>query len=680
MLGKYRIFEELGRGGFAAVYRALNPTLRREVALKVLHPQLTSDPQFVQRFDREATAAANLEHPHIVPIYDKGEVDGRFYIEMRLVRGGSLARRLAERGRLPWDEASRIMIEVGGALGYAHDQGVLHRDLKPANILLDERSGALLSDFGLVRILDDPTRYTSSNPLTMSTGEFVGTPAYIAPELYEGATATAATDIYALGCVLYEILTGEALFKGATPMVLMRAHDIGAQFPTVWPLDIPPDVVPVLQRAVARKPGERYQGTSEFLDALRAVETAVVEQRISAEVARLTTEATKACGDGRFEVASELAEQALKLRAEDAAATEVRNTARAALARKQQLAPVVASYLKETREAEEQLSTKREQLTAERHARSEALQALANEKAQVETRLAEIVAGQATSTQALALLDRHEAELDQCAKRTTERVAQASQLEALWAGGKLVEVEAWLGERRAPGSLPREAPASVAPSEPLDRTVSPTPQDDGKAMVCVPAGVFLYLYSKEKRSLPEYWVDKTPVTNAEYARFVTAVGCEPPKHWRGTSPPENIADHPVVNVSWDDAAAYCQWAGKRLPTGEEWEKAARGTDGRAYAWGDVFDTGKCNTAGGNVEGTTPVGRYSPRGDSPYGCVDMTGNVWEWTTESFSESEKTVRGGSWLHRDGLAGVVCRLGARPTAGDLTLGFRCVRSKDQ
>jgi len=199
---------------------------------------------------------------------------------------------------------------------------------------------------------------------------------------------------------------------------------------------------------------------------------------------------------------------------------------------------------------------------------------------------------------------------------------------------------------------------------------------DGKEMVRVPAGAFLYGDGKERRKLPEFWIDKTPVTNAEYARFVTATGHKPPRHWKGKTPPEEIVDHPVVNVSWHDAVAYAEWAGKRLPTEEEWEKAARGTDGRKYPWGDQEPASDLCNFGGNVGDTTPVGKYSPQGDSPYGCVDMAGNVWEWTASDYSGAYKVLRGGSWNYAPNDVRGAYRYGGHPINRNDYGGFRCAR----
>jgi len=202
---------------------------------------------------------------------------------------------------------------------------------------------------------------------------------------------------------------------------------------------------------------------------------------------------------------------------------------------------------------------------------------------------------------------------------------------------------------------------------------------NGKEMVRIPAGEFLYGDEKETRELPEFWIDKTPVTNTEYARFVAETGHGPPKHWEDKCPPKDIADHPVVYVRWQDARAYAEWAGKRLPTEEEWEKAAGGTDGRKYPWGDKEPTPELCNFGKNERGTTPVGKYSPQGDSPYSCVDMAGNVWEWTASDYADNRKVLRGGSWdltpvsvrSARRGILHSAYRYG--------NYGFRCARGSE-
>jgi len=172
-----------------------------------------------------------------------------------------------------------------------------------------------------------------------------------------------------------------------------------------------------------------------------------------------------------------------------------------------------------------------------------------------------------------------------------------------------------------------------------------------------------------------FFIARTPVTNAEYERFAAATRRRSPEHWRGKTPPEELCDHPVVYVSWKDAVAYAEWAGGRLPTEQEWEKAARGIDGRVYPWGDEFDPARCNSAEARIGTTTPVSRYSPDGDSPCGCADMSGNVWEWTA-SRSESGgdlRVLRGGAFLYSDRNVRCAARIWNNPDFRYREGGFR-------
>jgi len=231
------------------------------------------------------------------------------------------------------------------------------------------------------------------------------------------------------------------------------------------------------------------------------------------------------------------------------------------------------------------------------------------------------------------------------------------------------------------GSATSPAPGTHPLRPAADRWRNPR---DGKEMVRVPAGKFLYGEDKKEVELPEFWIDKAPVTNAEYARFVAETGHEPPEHWKGKTPPKKIADHPVGNVSWHDAGAYATWAGGRLPMEEEWEKAARGTDGREYPWGQWAE-GRCNSKEAGIGDTTPVGKYSTQGDSPYGCQDCAGNVWEWTASKWELGSdfgvqlgaglelRVLRGGAFFDEVGRVQCAARNGFFQSYWVRHVGFR-------
>ena len=175
--------------------------------------------------------------------------------------------------------------------------------------------------------------------------------------------------------------------------------------------------------------------------------------------------------------------------------------------------------------------------------------------------------------------------------------------------------------------------------------------------------------------LEGYYIDTYEVTNAQYKKYLDETGYTPPPTWENGTFPDGEADHPVTYVTWYEAHAYCKWAGKRLPTEAEWEKAARGTDGRRYPWGDEFSGDRANTSLSGIVGTTPVGRYET-GKSPYGIYDMAGNVWEWTSSDFDEKTKVVRGGSWGLTHRFAQTFFRVGYSPRTTINNLGFRCAK----
>jgi Tol biopolymer transport system component len=277
-VGQYQIVEELGRGGMAVVYKAWQPSLERYVALKVLPEYFQHDPEFLARFQREARAAARLNHPNIVTIYDVGEHAGIHYIAMEYLDGGSLRDRLrstASRsldgtgqaeavaaGSLGLRDAQRILAQLASALDYAHSHGLIHRDIKPANILFTSDGRAKLTDFGIARASDDAQ-------LTR-TGVLMGTPEYMAPEQAEGKPIDYRTDLYALGVVLYQMLVGQAPFRGTTPHATLHAV---VYEPPPPPRQInpalPPAIEAVLLKALAKQPDQRFQRGAEMVAALR---------------------------------------------------------------------------------------------------------------------------------------------------------------------------------------------------------------------------------------------------------------------------------------------------------------------------------------------------------------------------------------------------------------------------
>ncbi|MDP7738083.1 serine/threonine-protein kinase PknD [Mycobacterium paragordonae] len=254
--GRYRLQNMMGQGGMGEVWRAYDTATNRTVAIKLLPPQLATDQTFVQRFRREAEAAAQLNNPHIIPIHNYGEIDGRLYVDMRLVEGRDLEEKLAN-GPLPPHRAVHIIEQVAQALRAAHKVGLVHRDVKPSNILLDEDDFAYLIDFGIARGADDAG-------LTGSR-EMIGSWHYMAPERLMAQDADARADIYALTCVLYECLTGNRPFPGDSLESQVTAHlTLPPPRPSSTRPDLPPDFDAVIAKGMAKEPAERYQTVTEL--------------------------------------------------------------------------------------------------------------------------------------------------------------------------------------------------------------------------------------------------------------------------------------------------------------------------------------------------------------------------------------------------------------------------------
>jgi serine/threonine protein kinase len=268
-LGQYRIIGQIGQGGMATVYKAYQPALDRYVAVKVLPPYFAHEPGFAMRFTREAKAIARLNHPNILPIHDFGQEGDLSYIVMKYVEAGTLKEVLGE--PLALDVAADIVRQVAEALDHAHQRGILHRDVKPSNVLLDEGRWALLTDFGLAKMVEGSVALTAS-------GVGVGTPAYMAPEQGRGETVDARADVYSLGIVLYELLTGRVPFEAETPMAVVIKH-------MTEPLPLPRVINPALSEAVervvlkalAKDPADRFAGAVEMADALTAAVAAAPE-------------------------------------------------------------------------------------------------------------------------------------------------------------------------------------------------------------------------------------------------------------------------------------------------------------------------------------------------------------------------------------------------------------------
>lgn len=641
-IGRYHIIKVLGEGGMATVYQAMDLQLEREVAIKFLRQDEFSPKALslvLLRFKQEVKALAKLQHPNIVGVLDYGEYQGAPYLVMIYLAGGTLKDYLkrASNGRLSVAEAASIAAGIARGLDHAHQRGIIHRDVKPANILLSEDGRPMLSDFGIAKLLENQNGYTLTG-----TGVGIGTPTYMAPEQAEARTVDGRADIYALGIVFYEMVTGRAPFTADTPLaVLMKHKSDPLPRPRDFAPDVPEEVEKVLFKALAKNPNDRYADMATF--------AAVLDR-----LARLTPEAEKPEATG-------LQDERTQVMTHESVALE-------------------QEVLNEPRETV--LDGKEEE---------KALRQPPTAKKPLEiSKKARLIGGVIAGVLFLALIG-------------------------------TILISAWVQQGRENGTGPLAFLAANTSSVSLTPAAGAMQISsmDGMAMVYIPAGEFSMgtsdqeldrllaahkdwqrnLFANEQPAhtvyLDGYWIDKFEVTNKQYALCVAAGKCNPPSDsnsntqdsYYGNSEFDN---YPVIYVNWNDARSYCEWAGRALPSEAQWEKAARGTDGRTYPWGNSDPDSNLINYNGNAGDTTAAGSYRD-GQSPYGALDMAGNVWEWAADRYdknyysaSSSEspiqpetgdyRSVRGGSWLNDEWYARSAGRGGYDPNSMLNRLGFRC------
>jgi formylglycine-generating enzyme required for sulfatase activity len=709
----YDVLNELGRGGMGVVYKARHLNLNRIVALKLVRAGAHAAAEELVRFRQEAELVARLDHPNIVQIYDIGAQAGNSYLALEYLAAGTLARRLGGTP-LPPKEAAGLVETLARAVHYAHQKGVIHRDLKPSNILLDESGVPKITDFGLAR------RVETDSGLTR-TGAVMGTPSYMAPEQAEGKKDIGpAADIYALGATLYDLLTGRPPFRGASiadTIFQVLHHD------PVPPRRLQPTVPRELQivclKALQKQPGQRYPSALALADDLHRFLT---DQPILARAPSLADRAGKAIRRNRTAVLAAGAAAVVGL------AVIAGLLWSAERSRARQIAVLVADG-----EAELALGVGATDAAADPYFESAAQKfaaalaidpkARATEDALINVYLQRcrraLDRGDHSAARVLLLPLKNQDRTGRFTAEVTEletrirghgswHVATSppgadvtlTPLDADLVPGKPVKLGrtpldvadlspgSYVADVTAPDHAPVTVPLLWARGEAKQSMIRLVPRDQvPEGMVIVPGGPCILgdpaTGRRQVVEVPTFFVDRTEVTGAEFERFVAATGADPPDKWRpGKQCPEHLRDQAVYNVSWFQAMEYARWAGKRLPTAAEWEKAARGVDGRHFPWGNKFDPALANFRDSpHVDGLT-VGRKR-RGASPYGCLDMAGNVWEWTLdrEKRGATQRVIRGGASYSSPEELLVYRRHGAPPGGSDYggsnLLGFRCVKA---
>ncbi|RMG18993.1 MAG: hypothetical protein D6731_00555 [Planctomycetota bacterium] len=630
-LGDTRIEEFLGRGGMATVYLGRQVQLDRQVAVKVLSPKLTQDQKQVEQFLREARTLAKLEHPNIVTVYGVGQEAGVNYLILQLIRGGSLRDRLREKGRFSAEEATDVIRQVAQGLRAAHAQGIVHRDIKPDNILVGDGPTYKLTDFGLALMVRDQT---------FSEGKIVGTPHYISPEQVDAQEVDARTDIYSLGATFYHLLTGAPPFRGASTIDLLMKH---VSEPLVPPhereAEVPAALSQVVCRMMAKAPAERYPNLDALIADLEAPSREPpAPPPASASVHHQPTQLLT----GTLEPLQTLS-RPLKPRRSPLLQVGflLLLTALGGLAStyRTQLERVISDLglLRSARgqERADDLAVFEETLRdlppAEARARYEAL-------ADARPDLREAIAARLAALGQRAMSARERA--------LAARLAEAKGLRAQRALGPALDL---LNETLAAveDELAGDPPAQglLAKLRALRSKIRDELSKLGLAWV--PRQAHAVLGEGERsRTLEDvggFYIGLREVTCAEYAAFLARNDEAPtPLGWSARSPATDEEELPVGGVSAAEALAYARSLGFRLPTPDEWELAARGREGQTWPWGNEPREDACNWSRGRRGTPKPPGSF-PQDRSPFGCLDMAGNLSELVA---NEDGVQVRGGSY----------------------------------
>jgi len=706
---RYLLERRLGQGGMGVVFQARHIFLKTPHAIKVILPDLVgNDPMLTTRFRQEALAAAAIRHQNIIAVTDFGVVRGTMpFLVMEFVKGRSLQDILAAEGAMSPQRAWEFISAIAAGVGAAHRQNIVHRDLKPLNIMVQDgvpvAEGLKILDFGLAKIKSGELL---GSFVQAQTSGLMGSPFYMAPEQWSDEEPDARADIYSLGVILYQMLAGEVPFKGSSIPSIMKKH-LTMPPPSFQSMgaSVPPPVEAVVRHALEKEVEARIDSVPTFLRNLHAaLNSSPVVAAALRETVGLDPNKTMAS------VIPQPPTQSPTTPAPDMSAT----AAHPPIAQETNFGASFESMAGKV--SGTQLDKRHEERERREKEQQEKLERMALQAKELEDRLERLsgsmppsldpettrVQGSTTNPEWTAsngvgasVSPRRSMVVDITPKRKgpSRLLFIGAALVVLILGG--VGIGAFLMLRPTPSSLPlsTSAPTPITP---------PTKKAD---LIPIDGGTFLMGRKNgppqetpaHAVTVQQFLMDRTEVSNSEYADFVRETNHAAPNHWIGNKPPFGQEQWPVVNVTFEDATAFAAWRSKRdnltyrLPTEEEWEYAARnGERGDLYPWGQAWQDKVAV-----LKDATPsaVGSH-PEGKNRWGVADLIGNVWEWTASRTSvypgNSAKvphsmqdwvTIRGGCYVsdpaNAEAPVSACLREFVPPSTKTTLLGFRLVRS---
>ncbi len=720
--GRYQLEKRLGQGGMGVVYKARHIFLKTAHAIKIILPDLVgNDPNLVTRFRQEALAAAAIRHQNIIAVTDFGVVRGTMpFLVMEFVQGASLQDIMGEEGAMSPVRAFELMQPICAGIAAAHRQGIVHRDLKPLNVMICDglpmSEAVKILDFGLAKIKSG--ELLGSFIAAQTTG-LMGSPFYMAPEQWSDEPPDARADVYSLGVMLFQMLCGEVPFKGSSIPSIMKKH-LTADVPSLASkgAEVPPQIETVVRHALEKEAAHRTKSADDFARELREA------MALASAHLKRTGDSSAAIDPSKTIVGPSPASETVPPGGTTAFDPHAGTISAASLAEEdhktlfaqRELAREAAAKKKF---AEEEEKKRLEEEAEKQKERKQLEEIVAAQTKVLEEKLTQLASTMTPKPGATGAIDPESTQIQRAGMTTGGDVSFPGT-----SAHPFPRVDVGLPPKKSPvlpivlvvllvlligggvGGyllLKSKNNGTTGPGRTNDPGEVPIKAD----LIDIPSGTF---QMGKNGGLPQespahsvalnaFSMDKTEVTNAEYAQFVRDASYRPPEQWGGIKPPVGEDSLPVSNITYDDALAFAAWRSKRdkvtyrLPTDEEWEYAARNGDkDNLYPWGNTWQSGRSATVEAGVGKAQPVGSYR-EGGNQWGVQDLIGNVWEFTSSKASvypgnpaklpeqlKEWTVVRGGSFQSQtkgDKPISSTYRDWVAPNYKSITLGFRLVKA---